>query len=69
MVRVKESQFADDTALYAGSRERLELMTPKFVEEASKWGLAVSLVKTKLGNGCEREFKVCRCHFYPREGW
>ena len=38
IVRVTESQFADDVALYAGSRDKMESMALKFVEEASKWG-------------------------------
>ena len=53
-VRVTESQFADDAALYAGFRKGLESMTTTFVEEASKWGLTVSLEKTKgmaMGEG------------------
>ena len=47
VVRVTESQFADDVALYARSREHLEIVAKKFVEEASKWGLTVSIGKTK----------------------
>ncbi len=42
-----ESQFADDVALYAGSRDCLEPVAMSFVGEVSKWGLTVSIEKTK----------------------
>ena len=47
VVRVTESEFADDVALYTSSRDCLESVAKKFVEEASKWGLTVSIEKTK----------------------
>jgi len=45
--KVIESQFADDPALYASSRDRLESVTTGFVRRSSKWGLTVSVSKTK----------------------
>ena len=47
VVRVTESEFADDVALYTSSRDCLESVAKKFVERASKWGLSVSIEKTK----------------------
>ena len=47
VVRVTESQFADDAALYARSRTTLESVACKFVSGASAWGLTVSTEKTK----------------------
>ncbi len=38
LVRVSESQFADDVALYASNRTCLESLGKKFVEEAGKGG-------------------------------
>lgn len=58
VVRVTESQFADDVALYAGSRGSLQSVAEKFVAGASKWGLTVSIPKTKgmaLGEGLADE--------------
>ena len=52
-ITVTESQFADDVAVYATSREVLEHMTTEFVKVAADWGLTVNLEKTKflaLGN-------------------
>ena len=46
-VRITESQFADDVALYTSSRTVLESAALKFVENASLWGLTVSVEKTK----------------------
>ena len=54
VLRVTESQFANDVALYAGSQDRMKSMAVKFVEKASIWGLRVSMEKTKrmaLGEG------------------
>eukprot|EP00117_Sycon_ciliatum_P023228 scpid30807/ scgid4805/ Transposon TX1 uncharacterized 149 kDa protein; ORF 2 len=45
--RVTESQFADDAALYATTRERFECMTSEFILCAQRWGLTVSIRKTK----------------------
>ena len=56
VVRVTESQFADDVAIYAGSRDKLESVAVKFVKEARAWGLTVSSEKTKgmaLGEGLD----------------
>ena len=47
-VRVTESQFADDVALYATTREVMEQAAGEFVKTAAEWGLTVSLEKTKL---------------------
>ncbi len=47
LVRVSELQFADDVVLYASNRTCLESLAKKFVEEAGKWGLTVSISKTK----------------------
>ena len=47
VVRVAECQFADDVVLYHRSREHQKTVAKKFVEEASKWGLIVSVRKTK----------------------
>ena len=46
-VCARVSQFTDDMALYAGSRESLESVMEKLVLEASRWGLTVSIPKTK----------------------
>ena len=45
-VRITESQFADDVAVYAASRSAFEKATTEFVSTASEWGLTVSLEKT-----------------------
>ena len=58
VVRVTESQFADDVALYATSRGELESIAQKFVTGASKWGVTVSIEKTKgmaMGKGLNDE--------------
>ena len=52
-IRIIESQFADDVAMYATSREAFESATRSFVDAASKWGLTVNIAKTKgmfIGN-------------------
>ena len=46
-VRVTESQFADDVAVYATTQEAFEIATTEFVSAASKFGLTVSIQKTK----------------------
>ena len=46
-MRVTESQFADDVALYATSRGSFESVATEFVKVASEWGLTVSTEKTK----------------------
>jgi len=46
-VKVTESQFADDLALYAASRAVFESAGKGFVLEAGRFGLTVSLPKTK----------------------
>ena len=46
-VRVTESQFADDVALYATSRGSMECVAGKFVRTTGRWGLTVSIPKTK----------------------
>ena len=46
-VKITESQFADDAAVYATSRDAFESATRKFIEIASMWGLTVSIQKTK----------------------
>lgn len=45
-VRVTESQFADDVAVYT-LRTAFEKATAQFVNTAAEWGLTVSLEKTK----------------------
>ena len=53
-MRVTESQFADDVALYATSRDSFESVEAEFVKVASEWGLTVSTEKTKgmvIGEG------------------
>ena len=55
LVRVTESQFADDAAVYATSRDTFESAIGGFVDAASKWGLTVSIAKTKgmvIGSHC-----------------
>ena len=47
-VTVTESQFADDVAVYATTREALNQATASFVRVAADWGLTVSLVKSKV---------------------
>ena len=47
-IRMTESQFADDVAVYAATREALEHVSAAFVNTAANWGLTVSLEKTKL---------------------
>ena len=46
-MRVTETQFADDAALYTTSRGIFESTTAGFVKAASEWGLTVSTEKTK----------------------
>ena len=46
-IQVTESQFADDVAVYATTREGLETAATEFMCAASKWGLTVSTMKTK----------------------
>ena len=46
-VKVTESQFADDAAVYAPSRDAFERATAKLIDTASSWGLTVSMEKTK----------------------
>ena len=46
-IQVTESQFADDVAVYATTREALETAATEFVYAASKWCLTVSTMKTK----------------------
>ena len=56
-MRVTESQFADDVALYATSQNSFESVAAEFVEVASEWGLTVSTEKTKgmvVGEGLNK---------------
>ena len=46
-VRVFESQFADDVAVYATTREAFERATLEVLHAASVWGLTISIPKTK----------------------
>ena len=46
-VRVVETQFANDVAIYCHTREAFESATCEFVCTASDWGLTVSTHKTK----------------------
>ena len=47
-IGMTESQFADDVAVDAATREALEQVAAAFVNTAANWGLTVSLEKTKL---------------------
>ena len=58
VMKVTESQFADDVALYTGSRGCLESIAKKFTKGAREWGLTVSIAKTKgmaIGEGLTEE--------------
>lgn len=46
-VRITESMFADDAALYA-TRQVMKQVGEEFVKTAAEWSLTVSLEKTKL---------------------
>ena len=46
-IKVTESQFADDAALYSMSRDAFESTTQKFIDAATHWGLTVNIHKTK----------------------
>ena len=47
-INMTESQFADDVAVYAATREALEQVAAKFVNTTVNWGRTVNLEKTKL---------------------
>ena len=47
-INMTKSQFADDVAVYAATREALEQVAAEFVNTPANWGLIVSLEKTKL---------------------
>ena len=47
VVKVAESQFADDTAMYATSREAFEDSAMELVDTVKDWGMTVSIEKTK----------------------
>ena len=44
---VTESQFADDAAVYATSRDAFRRSAETLVDVANDWGLTVSMEKTK----------------------
>ena len=46
-VRISESQFAADAAVYTTSQDIFVIATAMFIDVASKWGLTVSIEKTK----------------------
>ena len=46
-MRVTESQFANDVALYATSWDSFESVAAEFMIVASEWWLTVSTEKTK----------------------
>ena len=46
VVKVTESQFADDLPLYASTCDRLDHVTTDFVRWTGQWGLTVSILKT-----------------------
>ena len=48
MTTATELQFADDAAFVGSSREQIERVAQILDEVATKWGLTVSLPKTKL---------------------
>ena len=55
-VRVKESQFADDTAAYATTRDALEQAAREFIHTTEDWGTTVNINKTKgMAVGCHLE--------------
>lgn len=67
-VRITETQFADDAALYASSRDELEEVARSFVGTAQQWGLTVSLSKTK-GMACGSSLEnVDHCSIQLEEG-
>ena len=43
VVRITESQFADDLALFSSTQDKLENVTAGFVKETGRWGLTVSI--------------------------
>ena len=47
-INMTKSQFADDVAVFAATREALEQVAAKLVNTAANWGHTVSLEKTKL---------------------
>lgn len=49
-IRITESQFADDVAMYATSHEAFESATRSFVDAVSKWGLTVNIVSNNQSN-------------------
>ena len=58
---VSASQFADDVALYTTTRDNLEIMATEFTASAARWGLTVSVQKTKamaVGESVDRH-DVC----------
>ena len=48
LLKINMTEFADDVAVYAATREALEQVAAEFVNTAVNWGLTVSLEKTKL---------------------
>ena len=50
-VRIIDSRFADDVAVYANTREAFERAASQYIKSASEWGLTVSLEKTGAGDG------------------
>ena len=46
-MRVTESQFADDTAVYTRTSDAFEQATNVFIQTANDWGLTVNINKTK----------------------
>ena len=60
-VLVSDSQFADDVALYTTTRDNLQIMATEFAAPAARWGLTVSVQKTKalaVGESVDRH-DVC----------
>ena len=58
---VSDSQFADDVALYTTTRDNLQIMATEFAASAARWGLTVSVQKTKalaVGESVDRH-DVC----------
>ena len=47
VVKVARSQFVDDLALYASTCEKLEHVTAGPVKRTNRWGLTVTVSKTK----------------------
>ena len=65
LVRINESQFADDTATYAASRGDLEHSASReFVNSAKDWGMTVSISMRLRGWSLKRMLKIVMLNRY-----